>query len=102
MSDEKLNYVYTERNLLVCALSKLMPSWLEKHPETDTSWDDEWRNIVYISSPTGQLSWHIRDEELINFKHLEFKYGNSWDGHTNEEKYIRLNNLKTQPTPGEQ
>jgi hypothetical protein len=31
---------YAERDRLVCALSKVFPAWLERHPEADTSWED--------------------------------------------------------------
>ena len=85
---------YTERDRLVCALSKLFPAWLERHPEADTSWDNDWRWIVFIQIPAGQVSWHIHDEELQWFSHLERRDGNSWDGHTTSEKYIRLFNLR--------
>lgn len=91
---EKLEKVkdgaYWERNQLVAALSKVFPSWLEKHPAEDKAWEDDWRNIVFIQLPTGQASWHIHDSELKNFAHLQQKEGNSWDGHSVEEKYKRI------------
>lgn len=43
---------YTERNKLVCALSKIYPAWLERHPDTDVTWEDDWRWIVFIKIPT--------------------------------------------------
>lgn len=84
--------VYAERNKLVCALSKLWPSHLAQHPASDTSWDPNWRNIVCIHSPVGQLCWHIMDSELPMFEHLKLK-ANDWDGHTTEAKYERLASL---------
>lgn len=80
---------YNERDRLVCALSKCFPSWLARHPDSDTSWDDDWRWIVFINLPTGQASWHIHDSERGWFKHLEVGK-NSWDGHNNDEKYGRV------------
>lgn len=80
---------YTERNALVCALSKLFPSWLEQHPEGD-EWDDDWRTIVFIDGPTRQLSWHLHDSDVAAFNHLEARDTHSWDGHTTEAKYERL------------
>ena len=104
---------YWQRNQLVAALSKLFPAWLERHPESDTAWEDDWRNIVFIEIPTRivwgdgrnhvpenmqyankQLSWHIHDSELNYFSHLTMRSGNSWDGHTDEEKYNRLQHIK--------
>ena len=104
------NQAYWERNQLVAALSKIYPSWLEKHPKKDKNWDKEWRTIVFIEIPTTylankyvqggfmmydiyQLSWHLHDDDVSDFDHLEMRKGNSWDGHTSEEKYQRLRNL---------
>lgn len=104
---------YWERNQLVAALSKIYPSWLERHPSSDKEWEDDWRWIVFIVIPgkeifyeqkyvqggfkvkkPRQLSWHIHDSELVNFMHLKYRLGSSWDGHTTEEKYDRLAKLK--------
>ena len=85
--------VYDERDRLVAAISKLFPSRLERHPDSDVTWDDEWRWIVFIDLPTGQASWHIHDRELPWFKHLTRSCSKSWDGHTTEEKYQRLERL---------
>jgi len=86
------NGVYTERNALVCALSKLYPSHLADHPAWDEGWDPEWLNVVCIHGPTGQMTWHIHRLELDNFEHLP-RHPNDWDGHTTEEKYARLKQL---------
>jgi len=84
--------VYRERNMLVSFLSKVYPSTLGKHDENDKDWGKEWLNIVYIETPQGQLSWHLHDNDVELFAHLE--YSNvKWDGHTTDEKYIRLLNL---------
>ena len=81
---------YSERDSLVSLVSKRFPSWLERHPESDTEWEDDWRWIVIVELPTGQCSWHIHDSELPWFGHLERRDGNSWDGHTADEKYERV------------
>ena len=84
--------VYNERDRLVALLTKFYPSYLAKHETSDTSWDEEWTNIVYIETPEGQLSWHIHESELPLFRHLSFKQ-NNWDGHTTKEKYRRIEKL---------
>ncbi len=89
---------YEERNLLVCALSKLFPSCLGQHTEQEMlkrGWDKNWGWVVYIELPTGQASWHIRTDELELFEHLEV-CGSSYvyDGHTTEEKYRRLDAIQ--------
>jgi hypothetical protein len=98
---------YHERNMLVAALSRLFPASLERHPDDDTEWDDDWRWIVFIELPNGVdwdkekgrftgaryhvASWHIHDSELGLFDHLPRLSGRfKWDGHTTEEKYERL------------
>jgi hypothetical protein len=83
------NTAYAERNKLVALLSKLFPSCLGRHEEEDTSWENDWRWIVYVTLPTGQCSWHIHDSDLPMFGHLE-KGDVKWDGHTTEEKYQRI------------
>lgn len=87
-----IKQAYGERNALVCALSKIWHSHLAEHP-VDPKWDPEWLNVVCIHSPVGQLSWHIHISELPNFEHLKMQE-NDWDGHTTEEKYLRLQELK--------
>jgi hypothetical protein len=97
------NQGYYERNQLVLALSKLFPAWLERHPITETDWDDDWRWIVFMEVPvtgpdgaprTEQLSWHIHDAERPLFDHLAVRDADSWDGHTTAEKYARLARLR--------
>jgi hypothetical protein len=87
------NNAYAERNQLVAALSKLFPASLERHPENE-SYEDDWRWIVFIDLPTGQVCWHIHDSELPLFAHLPRNAGRQWDGHDHEEKYRRLAALK--------
>ncbi len=84
---------YKERNALVNALCKLFPASLERHPDSDTAWEDDWRWIVFIDLPTGQATWHIHDSEVPAFSHLPRGAGRTWDGHTTEEKYRRLEAL---------
>lgn len=87
---------YTERNRLVAALARLMvasggEAWLAPHPE-DPQWDPEWRTIVFIDGPTGQLSWHLHDSDVPLFQGLPRK-ANTWDGHSTDEKYRRVDLL---------
>jgi len=88
------NDAYGERDQLVAALSKMFPASLERHPDEDTEWEDEWRWIVFIELPTGQATWHIHDSELPLFAHLPRETGRTWDGHTTPEKYDRLARLR--------
>ncbi len=89
LSEEKA-VAYWERNQLIRYMGKIFPSWLELHPIEDETWEEEWRNIIFIEFPEGKFSWHIHDNELEYFRHLPFKEGNSWDGSTTKEKYEKL------------
>lgn len=87
---------YDERNRMVAVLTKLFPASLERHPEEDLEWEDDWRWVVYIDSPAGQLSWHIHDRQVPMFEHLPRFQGRKWDGHTTEDKYKRLAEMPVQ------
>lgn len=65
-------------------------AWLGRHSESDAAWDPEWRTIVYILTPHGQLSWHVHDSDVPMFQMLKFEEHRVWDLHTTEEKYRRL------------
>lgn len=85
---------YQERDKLVAAISKFFPSHLCRHPESDTTWENDWRWIVCVHAPTGQMTWHIHDSEQKLFDHLlGTTVENHWDGHSTEEKYKRLEAL---------
>lgn len=93
--EQQKDIAYSERNKLVALISKCFPSSLERHSETDELWEDDWRWIVFVNLPTGQVSWHIHDSELPLFEHLNMHQGiNKWDGHTTKQKYERLHNVK--------
>ena len=87
---------YSERNKMVCFISMLYPSHLKRHPDADTEWENDWRNIVCIHAPAGQLTWHIHDSETQGFSHLNIKPDPFelcvYDGHSPDEKYQRLFN----------
>lgn len=89
---------YGERDLCVALIAKLAlacgnRAWLGLHDPADKNWDDDWRTIVFVELPTGQMSWHIQDSELSLFAFLTDRslvLRAPWDGHTTEEKYDRL------------
>jgi len=97
---------YTERNRLVAALARLLMAatpnapaatgsvaWLAEHQDKPgESWDPEWKTIVFIEGPTGQLSWHLHDSDVPLFDGLP-RGPNLWDGHTTAEKYERVARL---------
>lgn len=90
-SPDQLNAVYRERNQLVAAMTKLIPS----HFAIDETVEPEWRYVICVHLPTGQATWHIHEDQYGLFAHLEdFDRPQHWDGHDTTEKYRRLNALK--------
>ena len=86
---EQQSSVYRERAHLVAALAKLFPSCAKPDSE-----NDGWA-IVYITLPTGQVSWHIAPDDLELFTHTLARTTHiEWDGHDTEEKYRRLDALQ--------
>jgi hypothetical protein len=88
--EKQKNQAYSERDRMVAAISAVYPSHLQRHPEEDAEWEDDWRWIVVVKLPTGQATWHIHNSELKWFDHLDRVQVTPWDGHTVEEKYARL------------
>jgi len=84
---------YAERNRFLKLFSIMAEeAHLARHPDSDTAWEDDWRNIVCVHTKQGQMSFHIHDSELANFSHLKMQ-ANDWDGHTTEEKWKRFEQL---------
>lgn len=83
---------YAERNKCVALIARMaialgLTAGLGKqHSEEDKDWEADWRNIVFVDLPSGQVSWHIHDSDLPMFEFLG-QYNGVWDGHTTEEKY---------------
>jgi hypothetical protein len=89
---EELDSVYTERNLCVALIAQYAPWFghkigLKRH--VGAKFDDEWQTVLFIDLPTGQVSWHLHERELVNFPDVGV-YDGEWDGHTTEEKYERV------------
>ena len=82
---------YLERNHLVAALAKCFPSGTAR--TAIEGWHEEWHGCVYIDLPTGQVSWHYHDSHAYLFAELS-PYQRSWDGHTTDEKYRRVDQLQ--------
>lgn len=83
---KEIDNAYWERNRLVAILARLFPSG--RAVTNISGWDNKWHNCIYIDTPRGQLSWHVHDDEMIQFASLP-EYPGDWDGHTTEEKYRR-------------
>jgi hypothetical protein len=99
---------YAERNKCIAAIAHLARArgWSvglgEHQDEPGKAWDSEWRTVVFIDLPSGQVSWHIHDSQRPLFAGLSVyaparERGDDapqWDGHSTEEKYARLERLR--------
>jgi hypothetical protein len=81
---------YRERAQLLAWLAALHPAVIT--PALDFDQAGWW--LLYITTPAGQLSWHIspRDAGLLaHVERVEPDYPRAqWDGHTTEAKYERV------------
>jgi hypothetical protein len=86
---------YRERDQVVALLARmaLALGWragVRRHePDPDPTWDEDWKNVVAIDLPSGQVTWHYHDSEVPLFIGLP-DYQGSWDGHDTAEKYRRV------------
>jgi len=86
---------YTERNKLVVLLAHLFRfKGRSAGRGIDSEAEKGWQNVVLIDLPTGQVSFHIGDHdfEASGANQLPF-FGAEWDGHTNEQKWKRIEEL---------
>lgn len=86
--------VYRERAHLVAFLAKVYPSVIGYNDPHEPDWP-----VVYISTPQGQLSWHLSKNDLDLFDHVPQTGCVTWDGHTTEQKYERLDRLTRDWSP---
>ena len=76
---------------LLLLVSILSQHWPGSHLEpAATRQTEAWRWIVCLHSPAGQLCWHINEEELTLFDHLERTNTHHWDGHRRDDKIARM------------
>lgn len=90
--DEPEIGVYRERAHLIAHLATQFPAVLAYDDPNEPDWP-----VIYITTPHGQLSWHIAPDDLDLFGHVKWTGGGTplWDGHTTAEKYERLHRFVT-------
>jgi hypothetical protein len=89
---------YSQRNKLVVLLAHMAVrlGWkagIGRHE--GEPWEADWRTIVFIDLPTGQVSWHFHDSEAPLLERLP-KYEGAWDGHSDDEKWSRCREAGTE------
>ena len=81
MSD-KLNQIYRERLMAAVGMAKfaLLAGYKAGIGLDDKTENDiEWRTVLYIETPSGQVSWRVAPDDLDLVKGLP-KYHGKWDG----------------------
>jgi hypothetical protein len=97
------NAIYRERNSVVAGFAYLAQrngwdAYRTQHVDIpNVQWDADWRTVIIIEIPTGQISWHVHDSDVDLFTHLPYREVSTYDGHTTEEKYRRLAALAKSP-----
>lgn len=80
-----MDSVYRERAHLVAHLAASYPSTIGYHDPKEPDWA-----VVIIDLPTGQASWHVSPDDMDLFTSVKRSEINTWDGHSTEVKYARL------------
>lgn len=75
---------------LVRLLTLTYPSAISAAVPSRTGFDREMDWFVYVALPTGQVSWHIKHEYVGLFSHVANLPISPWDGHGQEDKWIRI------------
>ena len=87
MTDPAFDALYRERAHLLALLATHYPSHIQPDP-VQTAWP-----VLYINLPTGQCCWHIDEKDMDLFGDVRTDIVQTWDGHTTEEKYNRVDAL---------
>lgn len=77
--------VYRERHHLIAHLAAIYPSVMVPGSDPD---EPDWP-VLYMTLPSGQVSWHIAPADMDLFGHVPAGKA-EWDGHDVVEKYGRL------------
>lgn len=85
MTEKELEDVYEDRNLLACALAQATDAPAGWKPDSESP--DEWA-IVWIETPSGQVSWHVPAE--LAWDIAPPQQDAEYDGYDCDEKNQRL------------
>lgn len=88
-----LEELSTERSVVVLALVHMcIQLGMNAGTYKDNSANHNWKNMVMIDLPAGQVSWHIHKNDWHLFEELQ-KYDGRWDGHDKAEREYRIKQL---------
>jgi len=79
-----------ERNMCVSLLARMAVTLgLETYLVLDPGEEEEWKHMVGIELPAGQVTFHVHQSELMLFGFLVIEEKRH-DGHTTDEKWQRV------------
>ena len=90
--DRYKNQAYKERNLLVAALSKLLPAWRGKHDTTDPSWElfEPIGKCIEGVKPQQDLQLHTASGRVADGHHDGFAFrGTAAEVAADQSRYCR-------------
>ncbi len=89
--ESQLKHLYEERALLLALLAKHYPYTVHVDKEL---YHSDFRFVVFLELPTGQVSFHVHDESIEQGLFPELKppltQPTPWDGHSVQDKMERL------------
>lgn len=80
--DERLKRAYSERTACAVAMARFALMCGFKAgvgKDSNLDWDDDWRVVLYVETPAGQVSWHIAPHDQHMLDGLP-AYEGQWDG----------------------
>lgn len=93
--------VYRERAHLLSHLAAIYPSRLIRGADKEAP---DWPVLfIHLPMPKGQVTWHISPDDLDLFEDISDQEDEwtTWDGHSTEEKYRRLDQATYDMTWGD-
>ena len=81
-----LDDLYAERNAVVIAFAVMARERGWRVGRLAHRTEPEWP-VLMIDTPAGQVSWHLRADEMPAWVE---PYARQWDGHDTKTKYERL------------
>lgn len=80
-AQERINRAYSERAACAVALARMaLQLGYKAGTGIDSSTnEDEWRVVLYVDTPNGQVSWHIAPVDQYLLKDIP-AYEGAWDG----------------------
>lgn len=88
MNDIRPMDPYRERAHLLAHFATVYPAVIAHTDPFEPTWP-----VLTVTTPAGQMAWHISPTDRDLFRHVPTVQAPPWDGHDTPEKYTRLSRL---------